>query len=624
MMRMMKLSGLKNIFVGWGVNLSKTLNQNPMLGCAPQPTPRHSVGTTNLPLRRGGLGWRLFAFVFFIIATPAFAGNLTASVDRDTIGLSETLILTLRYDSQVNATPDYSLLQKDFEVLNTTSGRSMSIVNGHAESYTQWQISLAPRKIGKLLIPSFNINGDISDAIEINVGKQSSLAKATGSEPVSVEVTTDKDSVYAQEQIIFTVRLITHVSLNQAQMDPLSIPDTFVTELDEKNYKTNINGKPALIVEKRYAIFPLKAGTLTIPALRYQVAIDDGDIWSRMSGNNNIVRLMTDEKTVEVKAAPTDKTSWLPAEDLHISEHWSSDINNLKVGEPVSRTITVTAQGLTAAQIPPFPSHSIDGLTFYQDQAQTDDQKTKKGNQGSRIETTAIVPNKTGKFTLPETKIEWWNTKTQQYETASLPSVTLNVISGGELQTQVTNSNSSAPTNSETISDQSTDPTPDQAPITVNSVPVATPFWMYILLGITSLLSVFLFFAWWNLRQQFNTYINRKSQQEIESAKSESDAWNLVKTRLQNDQLIELRQAIIEWAKHYWKNADFNSLQDIAERAESSELKLAFIQLDASLFNNDGVNLDKQNLKNLLSNLRRGKIKKTAPKDKLQSLYRDV
>lgn len=541
----------------------------------------------------------LFSFILLFICFPTFADNLTATVDRDQIGLSETFILTLRYDEQINETPDYSLLQKDFEILNTQTGRQRSIVNGQVTSFTEWKLALAPKRIGKLLIPSFNLNGQYSDAIEITVEKQSPQASITGDEPVVVEIETDKDSAHVQEQIIFTVRLLTTVDLSGAQLDPLSIPDTFVTELDEKNFQTRINNKPGLVIEKRFAIFPQRSGTLTLPSLRYQVAVDNGDIWSRMSGNNQILRLMTDEKKIEIKPA-LDQQNWLPARQLNISEHWSAGIDNLKPGEPISRTITITAQGLTAAQIPPQTNPSIDGLTFYQDQAQTDDQKSKNGNLGSRIETVAIVPNKPGQYTLPEINIRWWNTETETFETATLAAVTLHVA--GIASTHQEEKPEAEPTT--TITDT---PANINTPLHAN-ITTQIPWWIYALLAATSLVSVILFLAWWSLRRQFNTYVLRKQQQLEQAQENEHQAWLRVKDALHNDRLIELRLAIIDWAKIHWKNERINSLDQIASLSRSSQLRGIFAQLDAALFGADASALDKSQLKEALANLRRGKV----------------
>ena len=48
-------------------------------------------------------------------------------------------------------------------------------------------------------------------------------------------------------------------------------------------------------------------------------------------------------------------------------------IQALKVGEPVTRTITISARGLTAAQINPYQNFS-DNFKLYPDQPKLDDQ----------------------------------------------------------------------------------------------------------------------------------------------------------------------------------------------------------------------------------------------------------
>ncbi len=587
-------------YVGWGANPNMgSMIKNFMLGFAPQPT---GVFFRKLLIA--------LSFILLLFSNSSFADSLTASVDRDQIGLSESLTLTLRYDEQINATPDYSQLEKDFEILNNQTGRQSSIVNGQVSSSTEWRLTLAPKRMGKLIIPSFNINGQFSEAIEITVEKQSSQAKALGNEPVMVEIETDKESSHVQEQIILTVRLLTTVNLSGAQLDPLSIPDTFISELDENSYKTRINNRPGLVVEKRFAIFPQKSGTLSIPSLRYQVAIDDGDIWSRMQGNSQILRLMTDEKSIEVKPA-LDQQQWLPAKQLNISEHWSAGIDNLKPGEPISRTITITAQGLTAAQIPPLTNPNVDGLTFYQDQAQTDDQKTRNGIQGSRIETTAIVPNKPGNFTLPEVSLRWWNTETKTFETASLPAVTLQVA--GLAIEPAPQAEESTPT--------TTTPETQPAANILNNTGSHTPWWIYLLLGITSLTSLIFISLWWNAKQQFNAYVLRRNAQQEEAKENEQQAWLKIRNALQNDQLTELRKAIIDWAKLHWKNHDIHTLDQVVDLSGSSELKKLFAQLDAALFGADANVLDKSQLKEALGNLRRGKVSKTVNESELKSLY---
>src|SRR5690606_32761596 len=225
---------------------------------------------------------RFIGFLLMVTGLNVFAGNLTASVDRDTLGLEETFTLVMRYEQQINTAPDYELLQKDFEILNTQSGTQMSIINGSMEASTEWKIALAPRRIGKLLIPSFNIDGAVSDAIEITVEGKSRKPKDSQSD-VTVEIESSVDTAYVQQQIIVTLRLYTTVGLSGVDLQPLQVKDALVVQLDEKQYQTKINNRPGAVVETRYAIFPQQSGELIIPSMLYQVSVNSGnrDIWDR-------------------------------------------------------------------------------------------------------------------------------------------------------------------------------------------------------------------------------------------------------------------------------------------------------------------------------------------------------
>src|SRR5690606_41551924 len=135
---------------------------------------------------------------------------------------------------------------------------------------------------------------------------------------------------------------------------------------------------------------------------------------------NNLLRLRTEEQRINVLPAPASAKGapWLPANNVELTEHSSSGTDSLKVGEPITRTITIKADGVTAGQITPLETENVEGIKLYKDQAQNDDQKSAKGVVGSRIETIAIVPTKQGVFTLPATKVRWWNNHSQMMETA--------------------------------------------------------------------------------------------------------------------------------------------------------------------------------------------------------------
>lgn len=65
-------------------------------------------------------------------------------------------------------------------------------------------------------------------------------------------------------------------------------------------------------------------------------------------------RISSKAITLDVLPAPDSfkANHWIPAEQVHIEEKWSGDITNMKLGEPLTRTLTLLAQGTTVAQLP--------------------------------------------------------------------------------------------------------------------------------------------------------------------------------------------------------------------------------------------------------------------------------
>lgn len=565
---------------------------------------------------------RAAGVLLMITGLHVYAGNLTASVDRDTLSLEETFTLTLRYDEQVNASPDYELLRKDFDILNTQSGTQMSIINGSMEASTEWKIALAPKRIGKSLIPSFTIDGAISDAIEMNIEGKSKSPKNTDNN-VTVEIETSKDTSYVQEQIIVTLRLYTTIGLNGIDLQPLQVKDALVVQLDEKQYQTKINGRPGAVVETRYALFPQQSGELIIPSMLYQVSLASGqrDLWDRFYGNNqnNVLRLRTDEQRLNVLPTPTSVASgdWLPANNVSLSEHWSTSIDSLKIGEPITRSITIKADGLTAGQINPLKFDSIDGLTFYNDQAQNDDQKSANGVMGTRIETVAIVPTKAGHFTLPEVKVNWWDTKSNSVRTATLPPVHLTVGLGDMSQLPA------APKDN-------TEPTSDVAP-NVDSNPVQpqqtivqekTPIWLYITNILSLIIAVFFAVRFLQAKRALSGVDNAKHNEKNEFNQNENEAWNNFKRALSEQELAGLRKALIVWAQAYWKDATISSLQAVADHAQQPALSDELRKLDEAIFSTHASAPDTDILLQLLANLRMSKRKSANGGGSLEPLYK--
>jgi hypothetical protein len=143
------------------------------------------------------------------------------------------------------------------------------------------------------------------------------------------------------------------------------------------------------------------------------------------------VRKLTRQLTAQVKPVPKQisGTTWLPARNLTLQETWGGNPQNLAVGDSITRSIALQADGLTAAQLPALPQPRLqpDNARLYGDQPQLDDQTDDSGMHGKRTESAALIPNAGGALTLPEMRVVWWDLDSDSEKVAVLPAQTLMV-----------------------------------------------------------------------------------------------------------------------------------------------------------------------------------------------------
>jgi hypothetical protein len=69
----------------------------------------------------------------------------------------------------------------------------------------------------------------------------------------------------------------------------------------------------------------------------------------------------------------------------------------------------------------------VEDVKFYPDQPIIDNTEIPSGLQGTRTDSTAIVPTAAGTLVLPEVRVPWWDTETGALRYATLPARTLTV-----------------------------------------------------------------------------------------------------------------------------------------------------------------------------------------------------
>jgi hypothetical protein len=555
------------------------------------------------------IAWRKFTghFVAFFLAllttSPSWA-KLTATADRTLLDSNETLQLTVRFDAQVlSSEPNFDVLQRDFKILSNNRQQQYSMINGRTESYTDWKLTLQPKRIGRLLIPSIKFKKDISDAVEITVRK-ASPSNATG-QPVYTETLIDKSAVYLQEQLLLTHRLYTSIQLTDLSIEELVIPGAIVQKSGQNQFRKRIGNRDYIVVEMAYAVFPQTSGKLDIPAIgisAYQVGNNSQNSFFRSRGNQLIRN--TQSKIIDVMAKPAhiDADQWMPSSQLQLNQQWSSSLDQLVVGEPITRTITISAKGLTGSQILPLSLKPSGDYKVYPDQAQLDEQVGSDGVTGIRRESLALVPNRQGEIVLPEISVRWWDTVNQRMQTATLEAIRLDVGPAPSDSTSNTDSYL-APID---MADSDQNPSAQQNSVDQQSLlDNAGPSWLIQLsLALNALL----------LTLVVALLLKRSKQADADRAKSQlssqSDNPRLkLKQRLKaieiaagKGDLAAVREAILVWGRGAFPNEKVKTVDEIALLCADVELTEQLRLLDQSLYNRQSS--EKADLKLLIRRLK--------------------
>lgn len=533
---------------------------------------------------------RCTAVALFLFGTQSWAA-VTAFVDRNPALLNESLTLTIESDSGGDK-PDFSPLESDFEVMAQSGNTSLQIINGEVSRRQQWQVRLMAKRAGEIQIPPFTVGAEQSQPLLLTVMAQESQKES--SSDLYIEVSAAPKNTYVQEQLIYTVKL--YFGVNMAEGNTITEPkveggDAIVVKLgDNRQYQTSVNGRRYGVMEQQYAIYPQKSGLLTItPPIFEGNVVDQGRsgniFFDPFNQTTRHLRVSAKALNINVQPMPAGVTShWLPARSVQLLEQWSDDPPKFVVGEPVTRTLAVMADGLTAAQLPEVGNNLPAGLKSYPDQPQLKDTKDTKGVAGLRQQKIALIPTQPGELTLPAIELAWWNTEKQQMETARLPERTVTVAAGSGVATPLPDNVVPQVERRESAMVTDRDRLMDGVTTTRSAITQAGGWlWLSLLLGLAWLITLI---AWWRRRTaplpKTAVTSSVADQQKLRPLELQ------LKEACQKNSAVQSKAALMAWAKIRWPQHSVVSLPAVA-KLSSAPLADEILALDRVLYSGSDV-----------------------------------
>lgn len=466
--------------------------------------------------------------------------SVSASVDKNPAMADESIVFSVVAigDADPNMF-DASPLNDDFSVGRTSTSTQTRVINFNTTRSTSWTTILIPRRQGTFEIPSFSIAGKQTQPITVRVIPASAGSPGKAREAfVTTEV--DIQQSYVQQLIKYTVKIHLAVELQRGSLANPNVENAEIKKLGEdKEYSQIVEGQRYRIIERNYGVIPQTSGELTIKGPLFEAEIIDRsrNSFSYFNQTRPINRVAPDVSLTVLPIPSSYSGHWLPSEFVQLNEEWQPALSEIKAGEPITRTLTLSVLGVAEEQLPQITGMYPPDFKIYPDQATTAS-IVKDGNLvAQRVENIAIIPNRAGQFVLPPVKVAWFNTKTQKREYAEIPAKSIKVAASATGTTTVPISNAPTPivgTVSETAPDNSLSPT-------VRTVEVAT-FWSassWLLLAAWCLTGL----AWyWHGNAKPN-----KTETEPVTSNEESVNWKHVKTRIKTNNPGEIYAAMESW-----------------------------------------------------------------------------
>ncbi|MEJ2913117.1 BatD family protein [Pseudoalteromonas sp. C12FD-1] len=532
---------------------------------------------------------RLFCCLLLLSAMPSWAATkLEASVDKNPVLAGEFFMLNISVDDTIKSEqPDTSVLLKDFVVGPTSLSTRTNIINGSINKQTTWSVKLMTRNEGEYTIPAFTVAGLSSQPIKLKVAKRA--ADADKNNDIFLKTELSNNSLFVQEAGVYTIKLYLAKELLDGSLSTPSMEDAQLTQLGKQTESYElVDGKRYLVITREYLLQPQKSGVYTIVGPTFQGRVQQNYRQLEVSA-------LGDDQQLEIKPIPANyKGAWLPSELVNIDEQWQPEENTVEVGTPITRTITLTALGVTKEQLPEINMNTIEGIRSYPDDVETNNAVRNGRVVSQQTASFALLPQKAGTYTLPEITVPWYNTKMQRISYATLPKRTITVTGGAQANTQpLANTNSAAPNE------------PNLQPATADNLAASTPpfqpaqdktpLWLVIVAVLGYILWIITAIFYWLSRSTKNEPKNTSVSVNKAQPLSLSALKNAAKTNNLNAFYNELNEVAIKLTGK--KVAAINTL---IHNINNDELAAQVNSLQSALYANSSASIDLNAIINMI------------------------
>jgi hypothetical protein len=435
---------------------------------------------------------RIWVLLLLLISPSlGLTAEVSARLNQAQVYEGDPVVLTIEVVGRsLGQEPDLRVLDADFEVAGVSTAQETQFINGRRSDKTSWQVALRPKRLGRLPIPPISLGAESSEPLSLLVeavpagglgapGDQVWLEVLIGDEPAALSAggsgqqasASDRATatLMVQQQVPLLVRAYSARPLLDYAIEVPPIEGAVLTRIGrDQGTLTTRAGQQYRVIERRYTLNPERSGRLRIPPIVFEAelkadaarggasrglpelpALFNDPMLERMLGDMRLgspgsmfergepARAQSAALELEVAPSAADFSGehWLPATALEVDDSWSpSDggvVPQLAVGEPATRSLTLTARGLAGNQIPEIEVPVPSGFRVYKGQTASETRSDGETLIGISRQQLTLIPTQAGEIELPSIQVPWWDTERSAERMAVVPALWLSVAGAG-------------------------------------------------------------------------------------------------------------------------------------------------------------------------------------------------
>lgn len=391
--------------------------------------------------------------LMFFYSFNAFA-FVKARTDEVSISETEVFQLEIQTDQDIQSELDLTPLQSDFKIVGRGSSQSYHFDGKNHISQNSLILNLMPKRTGILTIPELTLGKEKTNALQIEVRPNSNTLQMQNENAVIIEAKPLSNTTYQGAGLVYRVKVFERIGLIKGAFQPPFLENAQIFPLGSYDLaQEQKDGALYQVLTQDYIIFPEKSGdNLTIEPAKFQgyyqkkvsteqllpFGFTDSFIYQPRSSIQK--EFSVTAKPVQINVLPQPENTknywWLPSTNVRLSEEWNQE--NLKVGEPITRQITLNADGVLGRMLPNLSFTNTKDFKVYPEEAQKKERVDANGNLvGSEIQSFAFIPLHAGQVTLPALSVSWFDVNAGQMKKTTLPAKTFTIKPNPQYKTSV-------------------------------------------------------------------------------------------------------------------------------------------------------------------------------------------